>query len=118
MTIAERRPPSAANREAEAPTAVAAGDIRSLRAAYDSHATLAWSLAMRLVGGDSACAEDVVEAAFLHLFRTANEGPTAGSVRSRVIALVTREALARTAGPGRSQNGGRRSADSRQLRSR
>ena len=77
--------------------AVSAGDIVALRAAYDRHATLAWSLALRLVG-DPACAEDVVQAAFLRLWRASSGIAGAGSVRSRIIALVTREALARRAG--------------------
>lgn len=96
MTVAGRRPHDAGQMDAEVLAAVSAGDIVALRTAYDRHATLAWSLALRLVG-DPACAEVVVEAAFLRLWRTSSETAAAGSVRSRVIALVTREALARGA---------------------
>ena len=122
MTVAGRPTRDPGRQGAEVLADIAAGDIDALRAAYDRHATLAWSLALRLVG-DRACAEDVVEAAFLRLWRTSSKAAGAGSVRSRVIVLVTREARARGRQPAGRSPGDRLSASpairrDHQLRSR
>lgn len=99
---------------AQPATAGARGDLAALSRLYDQHGSLAYTVALRFVG-EPAGAEDIVEAAFLGLWRTGEWSEDAALLRSRLIELVVREAVARSqspATPGRAAVAG---ADDRRL---
>lgn len=67
---------------------VADGDAGAFEIVYDRHAKVAFSLAFRLLG-DRAAAEDLVQDAFLSVWRGADRfSPALGSVRTWVLSIV------------------------------
>lgn len=67
---------------------VATGDAAAFEVVYDRHARVAFSLAFRLLG-DRAAAEDLVQDAFLLVWRGADRfSPGLGSVRTWVLSIV------------------------------
>jgi RNA polymerase sigma-70 factor (ECF subfamily) len=69
------------------------GDPRAFEVVYDRHATAAFSLAYRMVGARNP-AEDVVQEAFLSLWRSgARYDRTRGSVRTWVLGIVHNRAI-------------------------
>jgi RNA polymerase sigma-70 factor (ECF subfamily) len=69
------------------------GDARAFELVYERHATAAFSLAYRMTGRRSA-AEDVVQEAFLSLWRSgARYDRTRGSVRTWVLGIVHHRAI-------------------------
>lgn len=71
-----------------------AGDSAAFAAVYDRHAGAAFRLADRLMHGRSA-AEDVVQDAFLTLWRSGGFDPSRGSLRSYLLAIVHSRAVDR-----------------------
>jgi RNA polymerase sigma-70 factor, ECF subfamily len=69
------------------------GDARAFTVIFDRHSGAAFSLAFRMCG-DRARAEDVVQEAFLSLWRTGTRyDPSRGSVRSWVLTAVHNKAI-------------------------
>jgi len=69
------------------------GDARAFEVVYERHATAAFSLAYRMTGARTA-AEDVVQEAFLSLWRSgARYDRTRGSVRTWVLGIVHNRAI-------------------------
>src|SRR5919202_5259661 len=69
------------------------GDPRAFEIVYERHATAAFSLAYRMTGKRST-AEDVVQEAFLSLWRSgARYDRTRGSVRTWVLGIVHHRAI-------------------------
>src|SRR5436190_16674343 len=69
------------------------GDSQAFEVVYERHATVAFSLAYRMVGLRNA-AEDVVQEAFLSLWRSgARYERTRGSVRTWVLGIVHHRAI-------------------------
>src|SRR5215211_6787099 len=69
------------------------GDAAAFEMVYDRHATAAFSLAYRMTGQRNA-AEDVVQEAFLSLWRSgARYDHTRGSVRTWVLGIVHNRAI-------------------------
>jgi RNA polymerase sigma-70 factor, ECF subfamily len=67
---------------------VEGGDERAFELLYDRHARVAYSLAYRLLG-DAASAEDLVQDAFLAIWRgSALYSPSRGSVRTWLLAIL------------------------------
>lgn len=67
---------------------VAAGNERAFGVLYDRHSTVAYSLALRLLGNRGA-AEDLVQEAFLAIWRGAGAfSPDRGGVRTWVLSIV------------------------------
>jgi RNA polymerase sigma-70 factor (ECF subfamily) len=72
---------------------VSRGDPRAFELLYERHATAAFSLAYRMTGRRAA-AEDVVQEAFLSLWRAgARYDHTRGSVRTWVLGIVHHRAI-------------------------
>ena len=72
---------------------VQAGDARAFEVIFDRHADVAFSLAYRMCGR-RAMAEDVVQEAFLSLWRSgARYDRARGSVRSWVLGVVHNRAI-------------------------
>jgi RNA polymerase sigma-70 factor (ECF subfamily) len=72
---------------------VQSGDARAFEIIYDRHADVAFSLAYRM-SGRRAMAEDIVQEAFLSLWRSgARYDRTRGSVRSWVLGVVHNRAI-------------------------
>ena len=72
---------------------VRAGDPRAIEVIFDRHISPAYSLAFRMCGRQ-AMAEDIVQEAFLSLWRSgARYDPARGSVRSLVLAAVRNRAI-------------------------
>jgi len=72
---------------------VQAGDVRAFEVIFDRHAAAAFSLAYRMCGR-RAMAEDVVQEAFLSLWRSgAQYDPGRGSVRAWVLSAVRNRAV-------------------------
>jgi RNA polymerase sigma-70 factor (ECF subfamily) len=70
-----------------------AGDVRAFELLFDRHAGAAFSLAYRMCGR-RATAEDIVQEAFLSLWRSsARYQPARGSVRSWVLSVVRNRAI-------------------------
>jgi RNA polymerase sigma-70 factor (ECF subfamily) len=70
-----------------------AGDARAFELLFDRHAGAAFSLAYRMCGR-RATAEDIVQEAFLSLWRSsARYQPARGSVRSWVLSVVRNRAI-------------------------
>lgn len=64
------------------------GDPRAFEAVYDRHSRVAFSLALRLLG-DRQAAEDLVQDAFLSVWRGADRyAPQRGSVRNWILSIV------------------------------
>src|SRR4051794_6316603 len=69
------------------------GDSAAFEAVYDRHSTAAYSLAYRMVGSCNS-AEDVVQEAFLSLWRSgARYDRARGSVRTWVLGIVHNRAI-------------------------
>jgi RNA polymerase sigma-70 factor (ECF subfamily) len=69
------------------------GDARAFETVYDRHADVAFSLAYRMVGTRSR-AEDVVQEAFLSIWRSGARYDSArGSVRTWVLGIVHNRAI-------------------------
>src|SRR6478752_5088997 len=69
------------------------GDSEAFEVVYERHATAAFSLAYRIVGTRNA-AEDVVQEAFLSLWRSgARYDRTRGSVRTWILGIVHNRAI-------------------------
>jgi RNA polymerase sigma-70 factor, ECF subfamily len=69
------------------------GDAQAFEVVYDRHATAAFSLAYRMTGTRNT-AEDVVQEAFLSLWRSgARYDRTRGSVRTWVLGIVHNRAI-------------------------
>jgi RNA polymerase sigma-70 factor, ECF subfamily len=69
------------------------GDARAFEVIFDRHADVAFSLAYRMCG-KRAVAEDVIQEAFLSLWRSAvRYDPTRGSVRAWVLRVVHNRAI-------------------------
>jgi RNA polymerase sigma-70 factor (ECF subfamily) len=72
---------------------LSAGDSRALEVIFDRHSAPAFSLAFRMCGRQ-AMAEDIVQEAFLSLWRSgARYDPTRGSVRSWVLTAARHRAI-------------------------
>jgi RNA polymerase sigma-70 factor (ECF subfamily) len=72
---------------------VRTGEVRAFEAIFDRHGGAAFSLAYRMCGR-RALAEDVVQEAFLSLWRSsAAYDPSRGSVRSWVLRVVHNRAI-------------------------
>src|SRR5579859_6534881 len=72
---------------------VHAGEARAFEVLFDRHGDAAFSLAYRMCGR-RAMAEDVVQEAFLSLWRTgARYDPARGSVRSWLLSVVHNRAI-------------------------
>ena len=69
------------------------GDVRAFEVVFDRHATAAFSLAYRMCGRRAA-AEDIVQEAFLSLWRSTRAyDPARGSLRSWVLSVVHNRAI-------------------------
>ena len=69
------------------------GEVRAFEVVFDRHATVAFSLAYRMCGR-RATAEDIVQEAFLSLWRSSRAyDPARGSVRSWVLTVVHNRAI-------------------------
>jgi len=69
------------------------GEVRAFEVVFDRHATAAFSLAYRM-SGRRAAAEDIVQEAFLSLWRSSRAyDPARGSVRSWVMSVVHNRAI-------------------------
>lgn len=69
-------------------TLVERGDAEAFETVYDRHARVAYSLAFRLLG-DRTAAEDLVQDAFLTVWRSAGGySPARGSVRNWLLSIV------------------------------
>jgi RNA polymerase sigma-70 factor (ECF subfamily) len=72
---------------------VHAGELRAFEAIFDRHAAVAFSLAYRMCGR-RAMAEDVVQEAFLSVWRSGTRyDPARGSVRAWVLSAVHNRAI-------------------------
>ncbi len=72
-----------------------AGDTDAFEAIYDRHCTIAYSLAYRICG-ERGAAEDVVQNAFLALWRDRGRyDPSRGQVRSWLLGIVHNSAIDR-----------------------
>jgi RNA polymerase sigma-70 factor (ECF subfamily) len=69
------------------------GDARAFEALYDRHGSAAFSLAYRIAGNRSA-AEDIVQEAFLSIWRSAvRYEPERGNLRSWMLSVVHNRAI-------------------------
>lgn len=69
------------------------GDARAFEAVYDRHGSAAFSLAYRIVG-DRKAAEDIVQEAFLSVWRSsARYRPERGNLRSWLLSVVHNRAI-------------------------
>ena len=69
-------------------TLIERGDAEAFEAVYDRHSRVAYSLAFRLLG-DRQSAEDLVQDAFLAVWRNASGyTPARGSVRNWILSIV------------------------------
>ena len=74
-------------------TLVQRGDARAFEAIYDRHGSAAFSLAYRIAGNRSL-AEDIVQEAFLSVWRSAvRYQPERGSLRSWLLSVVHNRAI-------------------------
>ncbi|MFL5894246.1 MAG: RNA polymerase sigma factor [Thermoleophilaceae bacterium] len=69
------------------------GDARAFEAVYDRHGAAAFSLAYR-IAGNRAAAEDIVQEAFLSVWRSAvRYQPERGNLRSWLLSVVHNRAI-------------------------
>jgi len=69
------------------------GDARAFEAVYDRHGAAAFSLAYR-IAGNRTVAEDIVQEAFLSVWRSAvRYSPDRGSLRSWLLSVVHNRAI-------------------------
>src|SRR5665213_3819324 len=96
LPLRRREPPAPGLRELadeDLMALVRQGNVRAFEVVYDRHCDVAFSLAYRITGGRST-AEEVVQEAFLSLWRSgARYDRTRGSVRSWVLAVVHHRAI-------------------------
>jgi RNA polymerase sigma-70 factor, ECF subfamily len=79
--------------DSELAAALQRGEPRAVEALYDRYSRLAFGLASRMIT-DRAAAEDVVQDAFLRVWRNANTyDPTRGSLRSWLLSIVHHRAI-------------------------
>src|SRR3712207_9449336 len=72
---------------------VEAGDAEAFAAIYDRHGRMAYSLAYRMVG-DKQEAEDVIQEAFIKVWRSAGGYRVGrGSVRTWILSIVLNRAI-------------------------
>jgi len=72
---------------------VTAGELRALEELYDRYRAMAYSIALRITG-DAAAAEDVLQDAFLGLWRNADRYSDArGSVKTWLLSIVHHRAV-------------------------
>ena len=84
---------------------LAEGDARALAEFYDAHAGLAYGLALRVLR-DRSDAEDVVQEAFVQVWRQADRyDPARGSPQAWLCAIVRTRALDRQIGTQESDPG-------------
>jgi RNA polymerase sigma-70 factor (ECF subfamily) len=89
--------------DVEVGRALAAADVDALAVLYDRYGSLAYSVALRIVG-DAAIAEDVVQESFLKLWSNASAfDPDRGSLRSWLVASVRNRAIDHLRGRGRNE---------------
>lgn len=87
------RTPPVDDPDAEALALVLAGELSALETLYDRYKTLAFSLALRITG-DGSLAEDVVQEAFLGVWRNAGRYAAGrGSVRTWLLSIVHHRAI-------------------------
>ncbi|HUQ77296.1 MAG TPA: sigma factor [Patescibacteria group bacterium] len=93
MTVASHRVEDGSDRrDDELASAIAAGDVSALEVLYARHGALAYSFALRILD-DAARAADVVEVAFLDLWRGGQIGSDEpDSMQIRVVRRVGRAA--------------------------
>lgn len=88
--MGDRRPPEALTRLADEDllTLVERGDADAFEVIYERHSTVAYSLAFRLLG-DRQAAEDLVQDAFLAVWRgAASYASNRGSVRTWMLSIL------------------------------
>jgi RNA polymerase sigma-70 factor, ECF subfamily len=74
-------------------TLVQRGDAQAFEAIYDRHGTAAFSLAYR-IAGNRAAAEDIVQEAFLSIWRSSvRYQPQRGNLRSWLLSVVHNRAI-------------------------
>jgi RNA polymerase sigma-70 factor, ECF subfamily len=79
---------------------LAAGDVDALGLVYDRYGTLAYTVAMRVLG-DHGRAEDVVQDCFLRLWRSADQfDASRGSLRTWLLTSVRNRAIDYVRGRG------------------
>ena len=79
---------------------LAAGDARAIESLYDRYGRLAFGLAFKMLN-DRMAAEDVVQEAFVALWRHARSfDPDRGQVRSWLLRIVRNRAIDRIRGAG------------------
>ncbi len=84
--------------DAEMIPLLAAGDTRAIEPLYDRYSRLAYGLAFRMLN-DRMAAEDVVQEAFVALWRHANRfDPDRGQLRSWLLRIVRNRAIDRLRG--------------------
>ncbi len=82
-------------RDPETISALQNGEIAALESLYERYGKLAYSLAYRIVGEPTA-AEDVVQDAFLGIWRSAHRfDPQRGTLRNWVLSIVHHRAISR-----------------------
>ncbi|MCU0280298.1 MAG: sigma-70 family RNA polymerase sigma factor [Acidimicrobiia bacterium] len=95
MGLLRRSPDPATLADEELIALVAGGDERAFACLYDRHARVAWALAHRLLGERTA-AEDLVQEAFLALWRgAAGYRPSRGGVRTWLLAILRNRGIDR-----------------------
>jgi RNA polymerase sigma-70 factor (ECF subfamily) len=93
LTLRQSRPDLRTLADEDLMPLVQDGDARAFEVVFDRHADAAFSLAYRMCGRRGA-AEDVVQEAFLSLWRSgARYDRTRGSVRSWVLGVVHNRAI-------------------------
>ena len=81
-----------------------AGELRGIESLYDQYGRLAYGLACRILN-DRAAAEDVVQEAFLAVWKNAGQFDNRrGSVRSWLFSIVHNRAIDRIRGTAHSHN--------------
>ncbi|HEV2414182.1 MAG TPA: sigma-70 family RNA polymerase sigma factor [Candidatus Dormibacteraeota bacterium] len=82
---------------------LAAADLDAIAVLYDRYGSLAYSIALRILG-DPAMAEDVVQESVLKLWSKASSfDPNRGSLRSWLVASVRNRAIDHLRGRGRNE---------------